>query len=103
MESLFNKVAGLQAGIPEKWDPRPRTRDPPHGILHLERLGGTRAPDLYVEPGTWFPPPATQDPICGTPGTKVRNPVLFIRAQFCIVLNHLMLKLQLTLRQDKNK
>ena len=64
-------------------------RDLPPGTFHLGPIGRTRTWDLYAETGTWDPQsetlyqgPRTWDPTCGT---KVRKPILFIRAQFYVL------------------
>ena len=65
------------------------TRDFSLGTLHLGTIGRTRTRDLYAETTTWdllsetlYQGPRICDPICGT---KVRKPILFIRAQFFVL------------------
>ena len=76
-------LCGTRDLEPSTCDPSPGTQDP---------QPGTRTMDLYVGLGTWDPSPGTRDPICGMlfkeqiRGTKVRKPILFIRAQFFAML-----------------
>ena len=71
----YQKIGTQDPGL-RTWGPHvgPGTRDPPPGTLHLGPGTFTWDPG----PGTFHLGPFTWDPLCGTPGTKVRNPILFI-------------------------
>ena len=64
---IYKTIAGF--GIPEKWDPRPGTRDPLVGRGTQDPISETRDPGpQYDQVG-----PGTRDPLSGTLDSRHQN------------------------------